>query len=405
VTIKDNLLHKGRPCQCASRILEGYVASTSAHAVDRLEAAGAIVVGRSNMDEFAMGSTTESSCFGPCLNPWDSERVPGGSSGGAAALVAAGFTPIALGSSTGGSVRQPASYCGVVGLKPTYGRVSRRGLVAYASSLDVVAPIGATVEDTALALQAIAGPDPLDETSLTQPVEDYLASSRQPIEGLRIGVLSEGLSDGNEAGVNHRLQDAALALQQAGALLEEVSLPELSNSLAAYYILAPSEASSNLARFDGIRYGPRAAEQELESLYTGSRTQGFGKEVQRRILLGTFCLSSGYYEAYYGKAKAFQARLSEAVKGLFEHVDLLLLPTAPTTAPRLGAHADPLSMYLSDIYTVSANLCGNPAISVPCGLSKGLPVGAQLIAPHFKEGRLLRAAGAIETAVGILLPA
>ena len=242
VTLKDNLLHDGRPCQCGSRVLEGYVAATSAHAVSLLEESGAIVLGRSNMDEFAMGSTTESSCFGPCLNPWDPKRVPGGSSGGAAALVAAGLTPIALGSSTGGSVRQPASYCGVVGLKPTYGRVSRRGLVAYASSLDVIAPLGASVEDTALALQSIAGPDDFDETSEDQATEDYLASSEREIKGLRIGILSEGLSEGNDAGVNARLKEAASALQEAGAALVDVSLPALSSALAAYYILAPSEA-------------------------------------------------------------------------------------------------------------------------------------------------------------------
>jgi aspartyl-tRNA(Asn)/glutamyl-tRNA(Gln) amidotransferase subunit A len=404
ITLKDNLLHAGRPAQAASNILEGYIAPTNAHIVDGLQAAGAVIIGRSNMDEFAMGSTTETSCYGPCLNPWDLNRVPGGSSGGGAALVAAGLTPIALGSSTGGSVRQPASYCGVVGLKPTYGRVSRRGLIAYASSLDVIAPIGATVADTALALQAMAGHDPLDETASKEPTEDYLSFCTQGVEGLRIGVLTQGLSDGNEPGVNACLAGAAQALRTAGASLSQVSLPELSGALAAYYVLAPAEASSNLSRFDGIRYGPRAPSQNLEDLYIETRSQGFGKEVQRRILLGTFCLSSGYYDAYYRRAKAFQLTLKIAINALFQQVDLLLLPTAPTTAPQLGAHKSSAEMVLEDIYTVCANLCGIPAISVPCGLSQGLPVGAQLMAPAFQEGRLLQAACAIESATGPLRP-
>lgn len=404
ITIKDNLLHTGRPAQAASKILEGYIAPNNAHVVDRMEAAGAVIIGRSNMDEFAMGSTTESSCYGPCHNPWDVQRVPGGSSGGAAALVAAGLTPIALGSSTGGSVRQPASYCGVVGLKPSYGRVSRRGLIAYASSLDVVATIGASVADAALALQAIAGHDPMDETSSEAPTEDYLSYCNKPIHSLRIGILKEGLSDDNEEGVNACLEDAANALQAAGATLSQVSLSQLSDSLAAYYVLAPAEASSNLSRFDGIRFGPRAESQDLESLYIESRSQGFGKEVQRRILLGTFCLSSGYYDAYYCRAKAFQAKLKTAINTLFQSVDLLLLPTAPTTAPQFGAHKSSAEMVLEDIYTVCANLCGIPAISVPCGLSKGMPVGAQLMAPAFQEGRLLQAASAIEAATPKIRP-
>jgi aspartyl-tRNA(Asn)/glutamyl-tRNA(Gln) amidotransferase subunit A len=404
ITLKDNLLHAGRPAQAASRILEGYTAPTNAHVVKLVEDAGAVIIGRSNMDEFAMGSTTESSCYGPCLNPWDTDRVPGGSSGGAAALVAAGLTPIALGSSTGGSVRQPASYCGVVGLKPSYGSVSRRGLIAYASSLDVVAPIGASVKDVALAFQAIAGPDLLDETSNDRPPQTRLFETQQRLDGLRIGILEEGLSDGNDNGVNACLQDAAQALKEAGASLSRVSLSSLSESLPAYYILAPSEASSNLSRFDGVRFGPRAPSKNIEEMYTESRTQGFGKEVQRRILMGTFCLSAGYYEAYYGRAKTFQSQLKTAVSRLFQQVDLLLLPTTPTTAPRLGAHSTPEAMYLSDIYTVCANLCGIPAISVPCGLSEGLPVGAQLMAPFFEEDRLFQAAGVIEAATGPLRP-
>lgn len=405
VAIKDNLLHKGRPCRCASKILEGYVASSTAFSVEQLENAGAIIIGRSNMDEFAMGSTTESSSYGPTLNPWDVKRVPGGSSGGAAALVAAGVVPIAIGSSTGGSVRQPASYCGVVGLKPTYGRVSRRGLVAYASSLDVVAPIASNINDAARALQAMAEFDPLDETSLDHPVESFLEASQNGVSGLRIGLLDEGLNDGNEAGVNACIQQTARILEEAGATCTKVSLPDLSKALAAYYILAPSEASSNLSRFDGIRYGPRAEANDLFSTYTKSRVQGFGEEVKRRILLGTFCLSSGYYDAFYGRAKAFQTQLRNAMVQRFNQVDLILLPTAPSIAPLLGSHdKTPLDMYLSDIYTVTANLTGNPAISVPCGISEGMPVGAQLIAPHWMESRLLAAGAAIEKAVGTMQP-
>jgi len=405
IAIKDNLLHKGRPCSCASKILEGYIASSTAFAVEQLEKAGAIIIGRSNMDEFAMGSTTESSVYGPTLNPWNPKRVPGGSSGGAAALVAAGIVPIAIGSSTGGSVRQPASYCGVVGIKPTYGRVSRRGLVAYASSLDVVAPIASNINGAARALQAMSGFDPLDESSLQQPGENFLEAPKSGVAGLRVGLLEEGLNDGNQTGINTSLNNTAHILKEAGATCTMVSLPDLSKALAAYYILAPSEASSNLSRFDGIRYGPRAETEDLYSTYTKSRSQGFGEEVKRRILLGTFCLSSGYYDAFYSRAKAFQAQLQNTMTDLFNHVDLILMPTTPGIAPLLGSHdKDPLNMYLSDIYTVTANLTGNPAISVPCGISEEMPIGAQLIAPHWKESTLLAAGAVIEEAVGTMRP-
>jgi aspartyl-tRNA(Asn)/glutamyl-tRNA(Gln) amidotransferase subunit A len=405
VALKDNYCDTDAPCTCGSRILEGYTAPYTATAVQRLRDAGAIVVARTNMDEFAMGSSNENSAFGPVSNPWDTDRVPGGSSGGSAALVAAGVVPIALGSSTGGSVRQPASFTGVVGLKPTYGRISRHGLVAYASSLDVVAPLGRSVEDAALALSVMAGVDPLDATSLDTAVEDYPAATEMGVKGLRVGLLTEALGEGNEAETTALVREGSLHLQKAGAEISEVSLPALSHAIPCYYVLAPAEASSNLARFDGIRYGPREPADDLASLYKNVRTGRFGPEVKRRILMGTFCLSAGYHDAYYIQALAAQALLKKQLAALFRQVDLLLLPTAPSTAFRKGELVeDPLAMYLSDIYTVTANLTGTPAISVPCGLANGLPVGLQLMAPPLGEARLVAAAGVVERAVGLLTP-
>jgi len=405
VAIKDNFCDTGQPCSCGSRILENYKAPYTASAVQKIREAGAIVIARTNMDEFAMGSSNENSAFGCVSNPWDLDRVPGGSSGGSAAAVAASLVPIALGSSTGGSVRQPASFTGVVGLKPTYGRISRWGLVAYASSLDVVAPLGRSVQDTALALQVMAGADPRDSTSLNAPVEDFVLAAGQGVEGLTIGLLSDIDAAGNDPLVSQRVREGAALLEQAGATIREVSLPASSHAVACYYVLAPSEASSNLSRFDGIRYGPREPAEDLDNLYTQVRTKRFGPEVQRRILMGTYCLSAGYYDAFYQKAREVQSLLRSQVHALFEDVDLLLLPTTPSTAFRKGEKTNnPLSMYLGDVYTVTANLTGIPGISVPCGLANGLPVGLQLMAPHLQEGRLLAAARVVEQSVGLLSP-
>jgi aspartyl-tRNA(Asn)/glutamyl-tRNA(Gln) amidotransferase subunit A len=404
IALKDNLVEQGEPCTCGSRVLEGYRAPYTATAVQGLKSQGAVVVARTNMDEFAMGSSNENSAFGPVSNPWDPERVPGGSSGGSAALVAAEVVSLALGSSTGGSVRQPAGYCGVVGLKPTYGRVSRRGLVAYASSLDVVAPLGHSVEETALALQAMAGPDTGDSTSLQAPVGNYLDALNAGVKGLRVGMLKEAFEGGNHPEVDARVLEATVLLEEAGAHLSEVSLPALSHAIDCYYVLAPCEASSNLARFDGIRYGPREPAEDLRSLYENVRTERFGAEVKRRILIGTYCLSAGYYDAYYGKALEVQALLREQVQALFQEVDLLLLPTTPQPAFRKGERADPLTMYLGDIYTVTANLTGIPGISVPCGLADGLPVGLQLMAPALEEERLFAAASEVERRIDLPQP-
>ena len=397
ISIKDNLLVKGALCRCGSRALEGYRAPYTATVVSNILAAGVSLVGRSNMDEFGMGSTTESSCFGPTLNPWRLGHVPGGSSGGAAASVAAGLTPIAIGSSTGGSLRQPASYCGVVGLKPTYGRLSRRGLVAYASSLDVVGPIAATVEDCSLALRAMMGEDPLDSSQ--RPETDLIPLSGPVEEGakdLRIGLISDALSEGNHPDINALVNHSAALLESAGAFVEPCSLPDLDRSLAAYYVIASAEASSNLARIDGLRFGPSTAADTLDELYRRNRSQGFGREVKRRILMGTFCLSAGYAHAIYQRALAQQARLQHKLGQLFERYDALVLPTTPDVAPPLGAHTDPHQMMLSDIYTVLANLAGLPAISIPCGLSRGLPVGVQLMASQGQESLLLQLAKTLE---------
>ena len=403
VAIKDNFSHEGEPNGCASKILAGYVAPYDAHAVARLVGAGAVIVGRTNMDEFAMGSSTENSAAGPTRNPWDPERVPGGSSGGSAVAVAAGIVPLAYGSDTGGSIRQPAAHCGVVGVKPTYGRVSRFGLVAFASSLDQIGPLARTAADAAVGLAAVAGHDPHDSTSLPDPVPDYVAGFSGDVQGLVIGLPREYLvEEGVAPEVLSCVRSAVETLQAAGAKVQEVSLPHTRFAVATYYLVATAEASSNLARFDGVRYGHRTLQPDgLLDLYERSRSEGFGPEVKRRILLGTYVLSAGYYDAYYKKAQQVRTLLRRDFEAAFQTCDLLLTPTAPEPAFRLGENAsDPLRMYLSDVYTVSANLAGLPGVSLPCGAHAGLPVGLQLLAPALDEATLLRAADAYQRRTG-----
>lgn len=403
---KDNLCVEGIETTCASRILEGYVPPYTATAVSRLADSGAVLVGKLNLDEFAMGSSTENSAYFATRNPWDKDRVPGGSSGGSAAAVASGMVPFALGSDTGGSIRQPAAFCGVVGLKPTYGLVSRFGLVAFASSLDQIGPLTRTVEDAALVLQAIAGRDPRDSTSAAVEVPDYSAALEGGVRGFRIGVAREYFSPAMDAGVREAVMKAVGALEGLGAHVSEISLPHTEYALATYYLIAPAEASSNLARYDGVRYGFRADRPEnLLDMYRKTRSEGFGREVKRRILIGTYALSSGYYDAYYKRAQQVRTLIRKDFEEAFSRVDVIAAPTAPTTAFRFGEKTDdPLTMYLSDVCTIPANLAGLPAISVPCGLSDGLPVGLQLIGPGFGEATLLRAANAYERQAGAGFP-
>jgi aspartyl-tRNA(Asn)/glutamyl-tRNA(Gln) amidotransferase subunit A len=405
VAVKDNIAVRGMPTTCGSLILEPYVSPFDAHVVERLRAHGAVVFGKTNLDEFAMGSSTENSAYGPSRNPHDRDRTPGGSSGGSAAAVAAGCAPLALGSDTGGSIRQPAAFCGVVGLKPTYGLVSRYGLVAFASSLDQIGPFARDVTDAALLLAAIAGHDPRDATSSPAPLPP-LAPGDASLRGVRVGVPREFFGEGLADDVRAAVEAARDVLAARGAAVEEVSLPLTRHGIAVYYIVAPSEASSNLARYDGVRYGLRGAGDTVEEMFAGSRGEGFGAEVKRRILLGTFALSSGYHEAYYGRAQRVRAAMRAEVEALLGRVDVLLTPTTPTTAFRIGEKAsDPLSMYLSDVLTVTANLCGVPAISLPCGVSRdGLPIGLQLMAARFAEPLLLRVARAYEEASGVRAP-
>ncbi|HHY95524.1 MAG TPA: Asp-tRNA(Asn)/Glu-tRNA(Gln) amidotransferase subunit GatA [Firmicutes bacterium] len=396
---KDNICTAGVRTTCASRILENFVPPYDATVVERLAAAGAILLGKTNMDEFAMGSSGENSAFFPTRNPWDTGRVPGGSSSGSAAAVAAGLAPFALGSDTGGSVRQPASFCGVVGLKPTYGRVSRYGLVAFASSLDQIGCLTTTVEDAARVLSVIAGPDPRDATSAQVPVPDYLASLRQEVRGMRIGIPREYLGEGIDPGVREVIRQAVTTFADMGCVVEECSLPHTEHALAVYYLVAPAEASSNLARYDGVRYGFRAVAGDITGMYSRTRWQGFGAEVRRRIMLGTYALSAGYYDAYYLKAQKVRTLVKQDFQQAFASYDLLLSPTSPTVAFLLGERTeDPLSMYMADVCTIPVNLAGIPAISVPCGLSEGLPVGLQLMGKPFAEDVLLRAAFAYEQA-------
>jgi len=397
VAVKDNICIKGMRTTCASKILENFVSPYDATVVEKLKAADAVFLGKTNLDEFAMGSSTENSYFGPTRNPHDPERVPGGSSGGSAAALAAGEAVLALGSDTGGSIRQPASFCGVVGLKPTYGRVSRYGLVAFASSLDQIGPMAKNVKDTALLLNVISGYDPRDSTSAPVEVPDFTKALDEGIEGIRIGLPREYFAEGLEDEVREKVLEAVDILEGEGAEVVEVSLPHTKYAIATYYIVAPAEASSNLARYDGVKYGFRAEGRDLYEMYCNTRSQGFGEEVKRRIMLGTYTLSAGYYEAYYLKALKVRTLIKQDFEEAFETCDLLATPTSPTVAFRLGEKvADPLTMYLSDVYTVSVNLAGLPGISVPCGSSDGLPVGLQLIGRPFDEETLLRVAHVVE---------
>jgi len=397
VAVKDNMCTAdGQTTTCASRILGNWRAPYDAHVVERLAAEGAVIVGKTNLDEFAMGSSTENSAYGATRNPWDLGRVPGGSSGGSAAAVAARMVPIALGSDTGGSIRQPAALCGVVGMKPTYGRVSRYGLVAFASSLDQIGPFGRTVADAALLLRATAGHDPRDSTSVPEPVPDYLASLEEPVRPLRIGVPREFFGEGLDPEVGKIVREALAVYERLGARLVEIALPHSTDyAIATYYIVATSEASSNLARYDGVHYGYRSSDHtDMIDMYMRSRAQGFGDEVKRRIMIGTHALSSGYYDAYYKKALAVRRLIRRDFEEAFLKVDCIMGPTSPTAAFRMGERTtNPLAMYLSDVYTVSANLAAIAGISVPCGFTaSGLPVGLQIITDVFTEDRLLRLA-------------
>jgi aspartyl-tRNA(Asn)/glutamyl-tRNA(Gln) amidotransferase subunit A len=399
IALKDNLCTRGVETTCSSRILAGWLPPYDATVVQRIAAAGAVVIGKTNLDEFAMGSSTENSAFGPTRNPWDRSRVPGGSSGGSAAAVAAGFVPLALGSDTGGSIRQPASLCGVVGMKPTYGLVSRYGLVAFASSLDQIGPFSCSVADAATLLEVIAGHDPMDSTSLPGAAPELVNRLDEGVQGLRVGVIADFLPDASPA-TAAALRRAAESLASAGAKLEEVSIPELMNGLAAYYLIAPAEASSNLSRYDGVRYGLRVDAPEVTEMNARTRAAGFGAEVKRRIMLGTYVLSAGYYDAYYSQAQRVRTLVSQAFAAAYERFDVLLGPTAPSVAFAFGEKvADPLQMYLSDLYTIPSNLAGHPAISVPFALGEDdLPVGVQVLAPALGETVLFQVAAALEAA-------
>ncbi|HMS88676.1 MAG TPA: Asp-tRNA(Asn)/Glu-tRNA(Gln) amidotransferase subunit GatA [Acidimicrobiales bacterium] len=399
IALKDNLCTRGVATTCSSRILEGWVPPYDATVVQRLAAAGAVSVGKTNLDEFAMGSSTENSAFGPTRNPRDTSRVPGGSSGGSAAAVAAGFAPISLGSDTGGSIRQPAALCGVVGVKPTYGLVSRYGLVAFASSLDQIGPFAGTVADAALLLEVIAGHDPHDATSIPQAAPSLVPHLSDGVQGLRVGLVTELLGEGIAPDVAARVREAADALVAAGASVEEVSVPAVTYGLSAYYLIAPAEASSNLARFDGVRYGLRVDAPTTNEMMVATRTAGFGDEVKRRIMLGTYALSAGYYDAFYGQAQKVRTLICRDFEAAYERFDVLLSPTSPTTAFELGAIHDPLTMYLNDICTIPTNLAGHPALSVPFGTgTDGLPVGVQVLAPALGEVPMFRTAAVLEAA-------
>ncbi len=399
VAVKDNMCTKGLLTTCSSKILSNFVPSFSATAVEKLEAAGAVILGKTNMDEFAMGSTTETSYYGETKNPWNKDCVPGGSSGGSAAAVAAEEVPCALGSDTGGSIRQPAGFCGVTGMKPTYGRVSRYGLIAYGSSLDQIGPIAKDVRDCAVLMEAICGKDEKDSTSVREAGEDFTAALVDDVKGLRIGVPRDYFGEGLDAEVKDKVMVAAKVLEEKGAVVEEFDLSLVEYAIPAYYIIASAEASSNLERFDGVKYGYRTDSfTDLHNMYKKTRSEGFGAEVKRRIMLGSFVLSSGYFDAYYMKALRTKALIKQAFDRAFEQYDVILSPVAPTTALRLGESlSDPIKMYLGDIYTVSVNLAGLPGICLPCGLdSSGLPVGLQLLGKHFDEKTILRAAYAFE---------
>ena len=403
VAVKDNLCVRGMRTTASSRMLDRFVPPYDATVVQRIEAAGAVIVAKTNCDEFAMGSSNENSAFGPARNPWATDRTPGGSSGGSAAAVAAGCVPLALGTDTGGSIRQPSAFCGVVGLKPTYGRVSRYGLIAFASSLDQIGPIARTTADAALALTVLAGPDPADATSAREPVADFTSALTGDVTGLRIGVPCAFVSDGVDEDVRRAFDDALDALRRAGARLVDVELPHAKYAIPVYYLVATAEASSNLARYDGVRYGYRGAvDQGLKAMYSRTRDEGFGAEVKRRIMLGTYVLSAGYYDAFYLKAQQVRTLLRRDYEQAFERADVVAMPTTPTPPFRLGEKtADPLQMYLTDVFTVSANLAGLPALSVPCGFAhERLPVGLQLTGRTFDEATLLRIGDAYERMTG-----
>ncbi|MEN9495070.1 MAG: Asp-tRNA(Asn)/Glu-tRNA(Gln) amidotransferase subunit GatA [Cyanobacteriota bacterium] len=406
LAIKDNLCTRGVRTTCSSRMLETFVPPYESTVTDRLWGAGAVLLGKTNLDEFAMGSSTETSYFGPSRNPWNPDKVPGGSSGGSAAAVAAGECVASLGSDTGGSIRQPAAFCGVVGLKPTYGRVSRYGLVAFASSLDQVGPFTTSVADAAELLQVMAGADPRDSTCLKAPVPDYRAALTQPVAGLRVGLVRECFeAEGLDPQVKASVLAAAAQLDALGCELVDVSCPRFNDGIATYYVIAPSEASANLARYDGVKYGHRAADAaSLAEMTARSRAEGFGDEVQRRILIGTYALSAGYVDAYYRKAQQVRTLIRRDFDRAFETVDVLLTPTSPTTAFGFGAHSeDPLAMYLADLLTIPANMAGLPAISVPCGFDgAGLPIGVQLITGVLQEERLLQVAHHYEQAAAVM---
>jgi len=404
IAVKDNMVIRSVRTTAGSRILFNYKPPYTATVIERLEAAGAIIIGKTNCDEFAMGSSNENSAYGPVKNPWDTKRVPGGSSGGSAVAVSTGMALVALGSDTGGSIRQPASLTGVVGFKPTYGRVSRYGLIAFGSSLDQIGPFANSVEDVALVLSIIGGHDPNDSTSSDAPMDDYLAATKRDVRGLRVGVPRQYYGAGLDAEVRASVESAINKLEELGAVIVEVSLPHTEYAVPVYYLIATAEASSNLARFDGVRYGFRAEEVEsLKSMYSRTREQGFGGEVKLRIMLGTYALSAGYYDAYYGKAQKVRSLIEQDFRDAFESCDVIATPTSPTPAFRLGEKtSDPLEMYLSDIYTITANLAGAPGVSLPCGFSSaGLPIGLQLIARRFDEATLIRAASNIEQALGL----
>ena len=398
--IKDNLCTRGIPTTCASRILENFIPPYESTVTAKLQAAGAVMVGKTNLDEFAMGSSTENSGYQVTANPWDTSRVPGGSSGGSAAAVAAGECTIALGSDTGGSIRQPASFCGVVGLKPTYGLVSRFGLVAYASSLDQIGPFARSVEDAAILLGAIAGYDPKDSTSLNIPIPDYTQFLKPELKGLKVGIIQETFGEGLDGAVAAAVEAAIAQLKDLGAQVQEIACPRFRYGLPTYYIIAPSEASANLARYDAVKYGVREETDTLLEMYQKTRAKGFGAEVKRRIMLGTYALSAGYYDAYYLKAQKVRTLIKQDFDRAFEKVDVLICPTAPTTAFKAGEKVDdPLSMYLSDLMTIPVNLAGLPGMSIPCGFdAQGLPIGLQLISNVLREDLLFQMSYAYEQA-------